>query len=252
MSRLTLWGINSYNNLFENIRLPEQADKNLLVDTIMQECGDLYPYYQHPLYLKKNIENWFLGMHGNISKMFITLETEYNPLHNFDRFEIYTDKRQTSESADDTRGASTTTSSTRTAAGTNSGTTTNSATTNSSAESENTAENTKSAFNSATYSPNEKTETNNSDNSTETSSGRVESSENSTENDTENGTVTTSDSYNHSGAGTDDLAHEGHLYGNIGVTTSQQMAEAELELRHYDIYLELAKMFEKRFMVQVY
>lgn len=46
--------------------------------------------------------------------------------------------------------------------------------------------------------------------------------------------------------------HDGRIHGNIGVTTSQQMIESELKLREYDIYLRIAKMFEKQIVVQVY
>lgn len=44
-----------------------------------------------------------------------------------------------------------------------------------------------------------------------------------------------------------------HLYGNIGVTKSQEMAEDEVNLRtKYDLYEIIAKMFEKKFLIQVY
>lgn len=43
-----------------------------------------------------------------------------------------------------------------------------------------------------------------------------------------------------------------HIHGNIGVTTNQQMIEAELELRKFDIYDDIAARFEHEFCVQVY
>ena len=45
---------------------------------------------------------------------------------------------------------------------------------------------------------------------------------------------------------------ESHIHGNIGVTTSQQMIESELELRKFDIYADIARRFENEFIVQVY
>lgn len=48
------------------------------------------------------------------------------------------------------------------------------------------------------------------------------------------------------------LDHEGRLHGNIGVTTTQQMIESELELREYDLYERIAQMFERELMVQLY
>ena len=43
-----------------------------------------------------------------------------------------------------------------------------------------------------------------------------------------------------------------NIHGNIGVTTNQQMIEAELELRKFDIYTDIAARFEHEFIVQVY
>lgn len=43
-----------------------------------------------------------------------------------------------------------------------------------------------------------------------------------------------------------------HIHGNIGVTTSQQMIQSELELRQFDVYTDIARRFEREFIVQVY
>lgn len=48
------------------------------------------------------------------------------------------------------------------------------------------------------------------------------------------------------------LDHQGRIHGNIGVTTTQQMIEQELELREYDIYQRIAQLFERELIVQVY
>lgn len=46
--------------------------------------------------------------------------------------------------------------------------------------------------------------------------------------------------------------HAGRIHGNIGVTTNQQMVTAELELRRFDIYEYIVKLFEADLLVQVY
>ena len=43
-----------------------------------------------------------------------------------------------------------------------------------------------------------------------------------------------------------------HTHGNIGVTTTQQMITQELELRKYDVYVDISERFEREFLVQVY
>jgi hypothetical protein len=45
--------------------------------------------------------------------------------------------------------------------------------------------------------------------------------------------------------------HDGHLYGNIGVTTNQQMIEAEFELRKINLYNEVADLFLTEFVIPV-
>lgn len=47
-------------------------------------------------------------------------------------------------------------------------------------------------------------------------------------------------------------SYRSNIHGNIGVTTNQQMITAELELRKYDIYSDIAARFEHEFIVQVY
>ena len=46
--------------------------------------------------------------------------------------------------------------------------------------------------------------------------------------------------------------HTGRIHGNIGVTTSQQMLEAELELGYWNIYSRITDMFLKEFCIMIY
>ena len=46
--------------------------------------------------------------------------------------------------------------------------------------------------------------------------------------------------------------HAGRIHGNIGVTTSQQMLESELELGYWNIYSRITYMFLKEFCIMIY
>ena len=46
--------------------------------------------------------------------------------------------------------------------------------------------------------------------------------------------------------------HTGRIHGNIGVTTSQQMLEAELDLGYWNIYSRITDMFLKEFCIMIY
>jgi hypothetical protein len=46
--------------------------------------------------------------------------------------------------------------------------------------------------------------------------------------------------------------HIGRVHGNIGVTTSQQMLESELDLGYWNIYSRITEMFIKEFCIMIY
>ena len=93
MSRITLWGFYNYTDktLFDGALMPEGIDKQELVDLIMIECGDLYPYYQQPHYLRLQINNFFKRKKFNFDKMVAALTAEYDPLENYDKKEDWKD-----------------------------------------------------------------------------------------------------------------------------------------------------------------
>lgn len=63
-----------------------------------------------------------------------------------------------------------------------------------------------------------------------------------------------SDSTQSSSNGSTDtsLKHKAHLYGNIGITTSQQMLEAELEVARFNLVDQITDCFMSEFCLRVY
>lgn len=49
-----------------------------------------------------------------------------------------------------------------------------------------------------------------------------------------------------------DSEHNGRIHGNIGVTTSQQMLQQELELGYWNIYDKITQLFLQEFVIPVY
>lgn len=90
-----------------------------------------------------------------------------------------------------------------------------------------TIENTTSAYNSNAYEPDNKSQVNGSGSeSISQSSGSEKDNE---------------------------FTHEGHYYGNGGVTMSQQMAESEIKLRErYNLYHEACKLFSDDLLLYIY
>ena len=214
MSRLTLWGIYQYDKtLFVDIVLPEGIDKDNLISDIMRNSGDLYPYHQVPEYLKRNINYWFARRLFDFERMHEALRVEYSPIENYDRKENTTRNYENS--------------------GTDKESTTLGSTTTSTNIGSNDNENKVSAYNESDYSNREKDT----------------QSYNSTLTNTGSGTDTTQTEYGLKRKEVEDI----RVDGNIGVRTSQQMIESEMELRaNYDIYKIISREFEREFLVQVY
>ena len=89
-----------------------------------------------------------------------------------------------------------------------------------------TSELTKSAYDQSTYSPYEKT--------------------------INGGTVGTTSSDSTNTSMSNDSEHNGRIHGNIGVTTSQQMLEAELNLGYWNVYTKITELFLQEFTIPVY
>ena len=192
--RMTLYGMYQYDpTLFDGVVLPDGMNKTLMVNQIIRQSGDLFPYYQVPPEVKTAITEWFTRRKDNFAKLWQGFTAEYNPIENYDRQEDSTETPNITHTL------------------TNSG------------QDASTNEADVQGYNGTDYVPNSRTK----------SSGT--SSTNGT--DTESGTRT----------------YTSRIHGNIGVTTSAQMLEGELNLRRsLDIYALIAEEFEKDNLIQVY
>ena len=176
---ISVLGMYNFNNaLFDKFAVPAQIEKQDVVDSILLECAELPVIYT----------NWDVlqGVIGLLSKrrlhawerMATALFDDYNPLHNFDRYEDSTDDETTNSIGDA-----------------------------------------------------------NSVNSVNGYNGDVEHDRQKTEgkSETKRGNK-----------------HNAHLYGNIGVTTSAQMLQGELEIRKQDLISIIVREFKENFCIMVY
>ncbi|MBO7734351.1 MAG: hypothetical protein J6S67_17435 [Methanobrevibacter sp.] len=266
IARNTLNGFYHYDNtILDMITLPPQFNKQIMIDELIHMCGDLYPYIQQPNFLKRNIHNWFLRNYENFERMASAFYSEYNPIENYNRYEHWkdvpdltvvtdVDKRTTTDTETDTTNDNVTTYDLSTQT-TDDKTTTNNLKTET--KNDNTEEQT-SAFDSSSYQPKSKTlhgsEVDNTGTvvedgeSTQTTTGTLtddgESTQRTTGSMLDTGNTTQKTNGN--------TEHDGRIHGNIGVTTNQQMINAELELRENDLYSIIRSKFEDEFIVRVY
>ena len=200
--------------LLDGVTLPtDDLNTELLKSVIMERCGLLEPLYSEPETMKEVISIWFRSHSWNIERIINLIRTKYSPLENYDRHE------DLERGKSDTRNRS----ETRTQEYSENGdVTTNEET-----------ERTVAAFNTSAYSPADKTVT-----------------------DTRTQTETTGDT-NGSTTGTEAGSEAEHainyIHGNIGVTTSQQMFLAEVDLLGgFNAYQFITEMFAKDLMLSIW
>lgn len=198
------------NTIFDRMVLPPieicgvYYDRETVIENILRTCGMFESLFQSPSELKIAVNGWCkmnMKRWGDMCKL---LTVDYNPIHNFDRNEEYTDT-ENSEDKNDYTGSGT-------------------STTNDSYN------NTRSV---AAYNNNELVKKDGENGSGES-----------------NNTVTN----RHNGTRNIDktVKHTSHLFGNIGVTTTQEMILAEIDLRKNTFFTTFIQEFKENFCIMVY
>lgn len=84
---LLLWD----ETLFDGMHLPDGIEKDDVVNYIVGNYGKTPLMHPYPDYMKFYIETWSKRRLPIWKKLLETLSYEYNPIHNYDRTETYTD-----------------------------------------------------------------------------------------------------------------------------------------------------------------
>ena len=229
--------MNAYNNdLFGLLNLPPGIDKDTLVNNIMLRGGEFEVVYSNPDFYKSAIGLWSNKHYRTFEKWINALNIDYNPLENYDRMEEWSDSGSRTNTGTVSDSGSHTNTGTQSTETTGNDNFTGSGNSTSSDEI--------SAYNSNSF-QNDKKNTTNSSNSSET-------------NTTANNTRTDNLSESNSNTRTDNLSEKtnsdrkGRAHGNIGVTTSQQMLQSELDIAKWNIYEQITDLFLSEFCIMVY
>lgn len=73
-----------------------------------------------------------------------------------------------------------------------------------------------------------------------------------TSGDTGTDTVDYSGTIKDDGGSSNNAKHKGRIHGNVGVTTSQQMLQSELDLAQWNLYEHMTDIFLKEFVIGIY
>lgn len=226
--KLTLIGLENYLNpersLFDKLTLPDGIDKDTLIGSIVLRCQEFELLYSDPDFLIDAIDIWGRKNYRTFNKWVKALNIEYDPLYNYDRTEEYEDEHDgdfSREGSIESSGSNTRTD--NLASSTTPGTT-------------------------VTHSEKAYNDTNFVETSKDAQTGSISG--------TNTGTVGNeySDEAGNNESGTDHYknTHKARLFGNIGVTTSQQMLTSELDVARWNMYEHIADLFANEFCIMVY
>ena len=91
-SKLSIIGIYEHDDtVFNGLQLPAEMSRNILIDFIYMECSDLELLYPEPSVMKKLISSWSVSRLHSWERLYESTVQEYNMIHNFDRYEEWTD-----------------------------------------------------------------------------------------------------------------------------------------------------------------
>lgn len=194
-------------------------------ESFLLRFGEMTPIYQKPDLLKLAVSNVAKSLKWSIDRLYNVTLLEYNPIENYNRIEKGSDT--TDDTTDNTMNIGIQTVSSENQIG---ATTTTPATT---------TETKVSAFNESEYQPSEQTK----------NTGNVTESH-----DKDTGTTTTTKdpdvqhmTYNRK------YDHDLLVHGNIGVTTSQEMASDEILLAKSNNYIDtVCQMYAERLLINVW
>lgn len=208
------------NTIFTDIYI-KGVSKDQLIEHFLLSYGDLTPVYQEPSYLRRHVTSVARSLQWSIDHLWEVTQLEYNPIENYERMESWEDKgggtfQKGKVDTEETfnKGDITTT------------------------------------FGKVTDSTHKVAAFNSSD-------PEVANTDNNTDSGSDSQTFGADSSHGSVTNGLDESTtkgtHEGRIHGNIGVTTSQQMMRAEINLtKAYNFLDEVCKLYADRLLIGVW
>ena len=285
LAKITMIGMEEWLNhfdksLFDLFVLPEDVDRDNCIDNIMLECGEFETLYSDPEFMRAAIGTWSKKHYRTFDKWAKALKLEYSPLENYDRIEDWwdysekdNDNTRTLDHQDkrtlDTQNKRTLDTENKRTLDTQdeetrdiSDETTYDKTT--------TTENEVSAFDSSSYQPADKstmdedgtvtvdgtgTDTfthTGTDTMNNTGTDTLDNTGTDTLDNTGTDTVDYSGTIKDEGGETVNSSHGGRIHGNVGVTTSQQMLQSELDIARFNLINQITDLFLTELCICVY
>ncbi len=252
---LSILGLYNYDNtIFDNFHLPQalSTNKELIVDNILMDCAEFEILYPDSDFMKFAIDKWSSLNLPVWEHLYETTQYDYDPIFNYDRTEKWTeeDTRKIQNDRTPNLDVSTTYGKTDTLTHNTTDTLTHNTTETLThghivTDSQNSYENAGMV---------DATKTANSGNDANAKTGTETDAKTGTETNVGSGTDSTKTSgtdkniESHSGK----IVRDGRMYGNIGVTSSQDLINQEREIALFNIMEKIVDDFKMRFCLLIY
>lgn len=252
---LSILGLYNYDpSIFDNFHLPTniEPDKDLIIDNILMDCAEFEILYADSDFMKFAIDKWSLVNTPIWQHLYETTQYQYDPIANYDRTEKWTDEDNRKIQNDRTPNLSNTTTYGKTDTLTHNTTDTLTHNTTDTLTHGHILTDAQNSYENAGMV--DATKQTNSGNDTTAKTGTETTSATGTDTNATTGTDSVSTTgtdkvvEQHSGK----VTRDGHAYGNIGVTTTQQMITQEREIALFNIIEKIVDDFKMRFCLMIY
>lgn len=254
LQNLVEWAEFKNIDLFSGVTVPAPLNAETVKNAIMIRSGLMTPLYLEPEVFQACIKHWFTAKQWTIEHLIKVIEADYNPIDNYNRKETYKETTTGSDTLTMQGGNKQTNSGKDTTAHSGTDSTEHSGTDTTAHSGTDTTTEEISAENVSTYSPDSKSSLQHGESIGVTHGESIDLTHGE-QIDLTHGHVITDEYQNRKDITNYDKINtrESDIRGNIGVTTTQQMIEQELELlRHFDIYGWIADQFENDNMLLIY
>lgn len=277
LAKITMTGMEEWLNhfdksLFDLFVLPEDVDRDNCIDNIMLECGELETLYSDPEFMRAAIGTWSKKHYWTFEKWAKALKIDYNPLENYDRIEDcwdYSEKDNDNTRTLDHQDKRTLDTQNKRILDTENKRTldtqdkeTRDISDQTTYDKTTTTVNEVSAFDSSSYQPADQStmdedgtvtvDGTGTDTFTHTGTDTMNNTGTDTLDNTGTDTVDYSGTIKDEGGETVNSTHGGRIHGNVGVTTSQQMLQSELDIARFNLINQITDLFLTELCICVY
>lgn len=236
MAKITLIGLEQFLNpersVFDNLILPDGIDKDTLVDTILLRCNEFELLYPDPEFMTAAVNIWGRKNYWTFDKWIKLINKEYDPLYNKDYYEEWKDTHEGEFSKDGSDSAT----------GTNSENSDYTRTDNLKMENDSTLTHSERAYN----------DSNMAEISEDVTDGEINNTGTQRNAGTSSGSFSNGSTNAESGDDSYTNEHTYHGYGNIGITSAQELFQKETDVARFNLYSQIADLFCQEFCIMVY